>query len=455
MRMGGSERAPSERDASVNRPLEGVRGVTALPQPHFYYTPCQKIRQAAILGSGMSKLNFPQGFLWGAATSSHQVEGGNDQNDWWEWEKRTQPSEKQSKNACNQWNNWPEDVELIAELGHTATRLSLEWSRIEPKPDEFDQAALDHYRDFLIALRAKGIKTVVTLHHFTNPLWVSEFGGWSNSCVVKRFNSYAERVLQDLAPYIDILLTINEPGVYAFMSYQIGAWPPQEHSRSKMLRVLWNMACAHQAVSCVVKRQYPLLPIGIAYNMTTFEPVHPNCLRERLAAKFLHAFNNLSFYWLSGWKNHDILGVNYYFHRRLDATGRLWPRFQDPKETNKPVSDLGWELFPEGLGRVVRALQKYGKPILITEHGLADADDSRRPAFLQASLSSLSSAMGAGAPVIGYLHWSLMDNFEWADGFAPRFGLVEVDYATQKRTPRPSALSYKDIINASKTQKRA
>ncbi len=185
--------------------------------------------------------------------------------------------------------------------------------------------------------------------------------------------------------------------------------------------------------------------------MTTFETVHPTSWRERFAAHWMAAVNNFSFYWFSGWKTHDVLGVNYYFHRRLDATGRRWPRFQDPQETNRPTSDLGWELFPEGLGRIVRSLKKHKKPILITEHGLADADDSRRPQFIQDSLSHLSSAIADGAPVIGYLHWSLLDNFEWADGFTPRFGLVEVDYVTQARTPRASAWLYKEIITAQPT----
>lgn len=171
----------------------------------------------------MTDLSFPNGFLWGAATSSHQVEGGNVANDWWAWEKRVQPEIKQSGNACDQWNRWPSDVELISELGHNAHRLSLEWSRIEPEPDVFDEATLSHYADILQALRAKGIKTVVTLHHFTNPEWLAALGGWSSSCVVKYFVRYVDVVTRRLGSEIDMLLTINEPGVYAFMSYQIGA----------------------------------------------------------------------------------------------------------------------------------------------------------------------------------------------------------------------------------------
>lgn len=397
----------------------------------------------------MDSFPFPKDFWWGAATSSHQVEGTNQNNDWWAWEQRVQPTEKRSGMACDQWNRWREDVELIQSLGHNAHRLSLEWSRIEPEPGVFDESVLAHYRELLDTLQRKGIKTVVTLHHFTNPQWLVELGGWSASCVVKRFRSYAAKVIAELGSSIDLLLTINEPGVYAFMSYQVGTWPPQERSWLKMICVLWHMAQAHRAAYKLIKQQLPSLPVGIAQNMATFEPVHATNWRERFAARWMSAFNNRSFYWVSDLKTHDVLGVNYYFHRRLDVSGKLWPRIQDPKETNRPISDLGWELFPEGLGAVVRSLKSYKKPILITENGLADADDSRRPAFLEKSLQSISKAIQDDIPVIGYLHWSLLDNFEWADGFTPRFGLVEVDYKTQERHPRPSAILFKEILQKS------
>lgn len=395
-------------------------------------------------------LSFPEDFLWGAATSSHQVEGGNTLNDWWAWEQTLPLSDSRSNQACNHWNTWKADVQLIHELGHTAHRLSIEWSRIEPESGVFDEGAIAHYRDVLRGLKARGIKTVVTLHHFTNPKWLAAQGGWLKSCVVKRYLRYVEKVVRELGSEMDFILTLNEPGVYAYMSYRAGLWPPQKKSSLKMLRVLWHMARAHRAAYELIKQLSPATPVGIAQNMSTFEPVHPTSWQERFAARWLHAFNNLSFYWLSDWKTHDVLGINYYFHRRLDATGRIWPGFQDPHETNRPVSDLGWELHPEGLGGILQSLIRYHKPLLVTEHGLADAADSRRPKYLTESLEGVSQAIQAGAPVVGYLHWSLLDNFEWADGFMPRFGLVEVEYATQKRTPRPSAFLYKKIIEQTK-----
>ncbi len=399
------------------------------------------------------KFIFPKDFLWGASTSSHQVEGENDKNDWWTWERTHQPSERQSGHACDQWYRWPEDAELIKALGHNSHRLSLEWSRIEPTEGVFDESALIHYQTLLSTLQASGIKTVVTLHHFTNPKWMAEKGGWRSSCVVKYFVRYVERVVSVLGSQIDYLITINEPTVYAFMSYRAGLWPPQERSTFQMTRVIWNMAQAHKQAYTVTKRSFPALPIGIAHNVSTFDAIHKNCLREEWAASWLDFWNNSSFYRLTGIHTHDFLGINYYFHRRLDAAGRIWPAFQDPKTTKRPVSDLGWELYPEGLGQVMRTLKTYNKPILVTEHGLADADDSQRPEFIKKALASLSKAIQDGSPVIGYLHWSLLDNFEWADGFSPCFGLVKVDYSTQKRTPRPSAWVYKELIERARNSR--
>lgn len=398
-----------------------------------------------------NQTQFPSDFLWGAATSSHQVEGNNRQNDWWAWEQAHQSAKKQSGPACDQWNRWKEDCVLIKTLGHNAHRLSLEWSRIEPEEGCFNPSAINHYRNLLETLRREGIQTIVTLHHFTNPQWLAAKGGWTNSCVVKHYCQYIEKVMAELGSEIDVVLTINEPSVYAYMSYTAGLWPPQRRSYWQTLRVLWNMAAAHRKAYTIIKQHFPHLPVGIANNLSTFEAVHPGNWRETCAARFYTIWNNRPFYWLTGLKTHDVLGLNYYFHRRLNAYGRLWPIFLPPKEFGKPVSDLGWELFPEGLTRAAKLLERYKKPILVTEHGLADATDSRRPAFIKESLEKLLTAKHQGLPLIGYLHWSLLDNFEWADGFTPRFGLVEVDYTTQKRTPRKSAWYFKEFIETSKT----
>lgn len=394
------------------------------------------------------QLRFPPHFLWGSSTSAHQVEGGNANNDWWAWE-QSRPPEFRSGDAADQWHRWREDIDLLKSLGQNAYRLSLEWARIEPTEGTFDMEAISHYKEVLSYCRAQGIATAVTLHHFTNPLWVRDQGGWTSSKTANSFAKYADKALEHLGPEIDLLLTINEPQVYAFMSYQAGAWPPQGRSMVASAKVMWNMARAHRKAYALIKNRFPQLPVGIAYNMTTFE-AHHDTFKERFFARLYDLFNNRSFYWLSGLATHDFLGINYYFHRRLDGSRSFVPTFADPVALGKTVSDLGWELCPEKLGSLVRSLRPLDKPIIITEHGLADADDSRRPTFIQESVASLLAAKRDGTNVIGYLHWSFMDNFEWADGFGPRFGLVEIDYKTQARKPRGSAYSYKETIEANK-----
>lgn len=387
---------------------------------------------------------FPKPFLWGSATSSHQVEGGNHANDWWAWE-QSRPEPYRSGTACDSWNRWEEDLQLAQDLGHNSYRFSIEWSRIEPEEGRFDEDAIAHYQNILQACRTRGIVSVVTLHHFTNPRWFSDKGGWLQSTAPQQFARYAEHCLRQLGTHIDLLLTINEPQVYAFMSYQIGVWPPQHASKWESTRVMWYMAKAHRRVYALAKKLCPSLPVGVAYNMTTFAAEDDRWI-TRAYTKFASIVANRSFYWVSGYRTHDFFGVNYYFHRRLRCRSFFMPEIVDPKHLGLPTSDLGWELYPEGVARVVTELGSQGKPILITEHGLADAVDTRRATYLEASLRHLLMAKRLGAPLIGYLHWSLLDNFEWADGFTPRFGLVEVDYATQRRTPRASAYVYKRII---------
>lgn len=333
----------------------------------------------------------------------------------------------------------------MQELGHNAYRFSLEWSRIEPQEGVFDTEAITRYRSMLEACRARGITSVVTLHHFTNPQWFAARGGWTRSSNADAFVRYASHCLDKLGGLIDLLITINEPQVYAFMSYQLGAWPPQHRSHQEGLRVMWNMAKAHKRVYKLAKTLFPSLPVGIAYNMTSFAAEDGSWL-TRAYARICALGNNHLFYWMTGYVTHDFFGVNYYFHRRLRRKHGFIPEIIDPKELGKPVSDLGWELFAEGVVRVLEPLTRHRKPILITEHGLADADDSRRPQYLKESVAALMQAKAQGIPLMGYLHWSLLDNFEWADGFGPRFGLVAVEYGTQKRTPRRSAYMYRDLI---------
>lgn len=370
-------------------------------------------------------MEFPKRFLFGAATSAHQVEGNNIHSDWWAWEQSTS-GVHQSGKAADHWNRFREDFALAKNLGHTAHRLSIEWSRIEPRPGEFNKKALEHYREVLLELRKQNIKSFVTLHHFTNPEWLAQKGGWETGYAVERFEIYVRYVSQQLGELVDFWVTINEPMVYASQSYWRVKWPPQKRSLISMMRVIGNLAKAHRSVYRILKMVHPNIPVGFAKHLVAYIPEHAKRLDSQMFVKIKDWWFNKRFFSLTRGA-YDFIGVNYYF------PGINWQTWHGPK------SDLGWPVYPEGLTHVLKGMKRYKKPIYITENGIADADDSRRADFIREHIRAVRDAIAQGVDVRGYLHWSLLDNFEWADGFAPRFGLIEVDYSTMERTVRPSA----------------
>lgn len=391
-------------------------------------------------------LVFPKGFLWGAATSSHQVEGNNTNSDWWAWEQQL-PEKMRSGQAADQYHRYEEDFDLAKSLNHNAHRLSIEWARIEPVENQFDQKEINHYKKVLKALKDRGITVMLTLHHFTNPAWFTKIGGWENGQAAKYFDRYVKKVVPELKDYVDLWVTINEPAVYAYCSFLIGKWPPQKKSQLSAWKVFWNMAQAHKKAYRTIHQLKPNAQVGIAQNVSSFDIFHHHSLLENLTEWFLDITNNHSFYILTGKNTHDFLGLNYYFNRYISFNGQArLPSLVDIIVTKKEVSDLGWEIYPEGIFDIIMDSSDYHKPIYITENGLASTNDDRRCRFLIAYLKEIYHAIQTGADVRGYFHWSLIDNFEWVDGFDPRFGLIEVDYQTLKRTPRPSAYIYAEII---------
>lgn len=396
-------------------------------------------------------LKFPENFLWGTATSAHQVEGNNFNSDWWYWEQRRQPEEKRSGIACDQYNLYPEDFQMSKDLGHNAHRLSIEWARIEPEEGKFDQSEIEHYQKVLKDLKDKGFTVMLTLNHITIPLWLAKKGGWENFNSPNYFNRFVKRIVPELKDLVDLWITINEPGVYAFMAYQggtpSGSWPPQKNSNFSAMKVFWNMARAHKKAYNSIHKVIPNAQVGIAQNAWSFEIFHRHSILESLFQTGWDVAVNHMFYKLTGLKTHDFLGVNYYFNYYISFNGesRL-PSLVDISKIHFDVSDMGWEIYPEGIFDVLMDFSDYHKPIYITENGLASTNDDRRCRFLIGYLKEIYHAISYGIDVKGYFHWSLIDNFELADGFGPRFGLVEVDYATQKRTPRPSAHVYQRII---------
>lgn len=391
-------------------------------------------------------LKFPDGFLWGSATSAHQVEGNNSNSDWWEWELLS--GRTKSGQADDQYNLYNQDFELAKNLGHNAHRLSIEWSRIEPQEGVFDQKEIDHYKQVLKSLKDKGFTVMLTLHHFTSPKWLADIGGWENSKSVSYFSRFVEKIVPELKNYVDFWITINEPGVYVFMGYlggdDAGSFPPSKKNTLSAIKVTWNFAQAHKKAYNLIHKIIPGAKVGMAQNVSSFGSSHKHSVMELLAVGLSDIITNHSFYFLTkGY--HDFLGLNYYFHYRFSTDKSFIPKIVNPETQRQDVSDLGWEIYPEGLFDVLTDLSD-GLPIYITEAGIASTNDDRRTRFLIEYLQEVYRAVNSGVKIKGFFYWSLIDNFEWHRGFDPRFGLVEIDYSTQKRTPRPSAYVYKEII---------
>jgi beta-glucosidase len=411
-------------------------------------------------------LTFPRQFLWGTATASHQVEGSNTNNDWWAWEQQDHILDgTRSDLACDHYHRFREDFELFASLHQNAHRLSLEWSRIEPTPGHFDPDAIRHYRHVLETLRRWNIEPVVTLHHFTNPLWVSAKGAWETVDIVDAFGRYVTRAVDAFGDLVRYWVTINEPVVYATKGYLEGVWPPGKRSLLLVRQVLHNMILGHARATRIIRDRSPRgdVQIGIAHHLRVFDPYRPILPVDHFVARIGESFFNRAvllsmlkgqFQFPFGWGPVpeaddllDFIGVNYY-SRDMATFDFRYPKnyfgsfFAHP---DRPKTAAGWEIYPEGMYRLLKFLGQFKKPIMITENGVADERDELRPAFLISHLQQIHRAMQEGIQVQGYLHWSALDNFEWAEGRRLRFGLIHVDYDTLERTVKPSGELYAKI----------
>jgi beta-glucosidase len=396
----------------------------------------------------VDKLEFPKGFLWGAATSAHQVEGGT-HNNWSEWEqssgrlvqlendgliKKYGRENYVSGNAADHYHRYREDFALERELGHNATRISIEWSRIEPEEGRFNADAIAHYQDVVAAIRASGMEPFVTLWHWTVPTWFRDKHEFERHANIRYFTRFVEKMVTEF-PGVKFWITLNEPEVYASGHYLRGEKPPQKKDPFLALMVYENLISAHRAAYRAIKKNHPQALVGIAKNNIQYEAYKNRFWNKALKRIADWGWN---FYFLDHIKDsQDFIGLNHYFHNRIDG----W----FGRNENKRMNEMGWELYPEAMFYVLSDLKKYQVPIYITESGLADAHDAQRGWFLRETLAGVHRAIVAGADVRGYLYWSLMDNFEWQHGFWPRFGLIEINYATQERKPRRSAFFYKKI----------
>ncbi|MFZ1736266.1 MAG: glycoside hydrolase family 1 protein, partial [Candidatus Moraniibacteriota bacterium] len=340
--------------------------------------------------------------------------------------------------ACDHYHRYEEDFDIAKDLNHTAYRFSIEWSRIEPEEGEWDKQGIAHYQDVIRALRARNIEPFVTLWHWTLPLWLAEKGGILAPQFPEYFARYAEKIAQALGNDVQFWITLNEPDVVTGHAYIKAQWPPQEKSFLKYLCANLALIRAHKRAYHLIKKSSPNAHIGIAKHQLSFE-LYRNTPTNRFLKKVAHYFWNRWF--LNHIKRHqDFIGLNHYGRCVLDNGF-----YKNPNERR---TDIGWEFYPESIYQALVDLKPYGKPIYITENGLADQDDAMRTEFLTRALTSVHRAIADGADVRGYLHWSLLDNFEWDKGFWPRFGLIDIDRHTLERRIRPSARYYAEICKA-------
>jgi beta-glucosidase len=375
------------------------------------------------------RLGLPAGFLWGAATAAHQVEGGNVNSDWWELENSDPPRvPERSGDACDSYHRYAEDIGIVADLGLTAYRFSLEWARIEPARGAFSAAAIDHYRRMVAACHARGVTPVVTLHHLTHPRWFWHAGHWTAPDAAEVFARYCERVRPVLDEGVEWVFTINEPNVLASVIALRAGAQAEHFLPAPDGAAADGLAAAHRAARAVLAGR----PGSLGWTVASFGMAADDPADAATADRLGHAYEDR---FLAESAADTVVGVQAYTRVRIGATGVV------PPPAGTETTQMGWEYLPGAVGTAVRhaAAVTGGTPCLVTENGVATADDDRRIAYLRGALGALADAVDDGVDVRGYLHWSLLDNFEWAEGFRPRFGLVAVDRTTFLRTPKPSA----------------
>ena len=421
-------------------------------------------------------MTFPPGFLWGVATASHQYEGGNTNNQWYQWEQSGHILTGDTCGlACDWWGEHAErDFDRAQRMGLNALRLSLEWSRIEPQPGQWDATALARYRQMLTGLRSRGIEPLVTLHHFTHPIWFEKRGAFLSPDAVERFTLYVTHAVEALGDLCDFWCTINEPNIYSTFGYEFEDFPPgRKGDAIAAVRVQAAMARAHAAAYHAIHRVQPGARVGWAQHYNLFDPANPRSPLDRLVAGiqdaafndfFTHAIltgeANFPFNLFAGDLRGvrgtcDYVGINVYYRALvafdlrypLELFGHNYARPGAP-EGDQPIGAPFTEVFPFGISRVASRVAALGKPIYVTENGVADATDRIRPWLLVEAARTMHEVIAGGLDLRGYFHWSLVDNFEWAEGWRLRFGLFGLDPRTQVRTPRPSADLYAAIVQA-------
>ncbi len=432
-----------------------------------------------------SSLAFPAGFMMGTCTAEYQVSGSFQcpNTNWAEHElKKTllggstiQNSDRSGK-ACEHWNRYKQDIALMKELGVTAYRFSVEWSRIEPREGIFDRSAIEHYHNVCDSLIEAGITPVITLHHFTNPLWFERKGAFEKEENIAYFVRYAKKVFNELGSKVPLWCTINEPGMYAFMGYIKGDFPPAEKMSFKKAgmvtkHLLQAHVRAYKALKALPNGQKA--QIGLVHSLTQFEPYHEGVGPEHALCYYLNQYMHraiLQFLVTGKFQLNtitssvtyedpnapsmlDFIGLNYYSHVLVNLLS-LPPQIPAYRPGDIPT-DMPYGLYAEGLYQAIQEVAAIGVPIYITENGIADKTDDRRELYIKRYLYALSQAINDGYDVRGYFYWSLMDNFEWSFGYSMKFGLYEVNFKTQERTLRKGSGYFKEVAQLLRNQAQA
>ena len=420
------------------------------------------------IGMPQATFRFPTGFLWGAATAAHQVEGNNTNNNWSAWEQGEGNiiHGDRSGQACDWWQGgrWKEDFDRAAETGQNAHRMSIEWSRIQPAEDRWDEDALDHYREIIRGMFERGLTPMVTLHHFTDPLWLTEKGGWEFDGVVELFATFTRRVVEALKEYVPYWITINEPNVYTYSGYLGGGFPPNHNNIGAAAIVMANLLRGHAAAYRTIHAIQPGARVGYAHHHRPMRPAKPGFPPDMWAARFLSKNWNDSFAdgITSGRFNfilhsvavpeargtQDFVGLNYYSVEMVTFRPLAFDNFFHSRSFPKgpAMSESNFIAnVPYGLFESLRWAKRFNLPILVTENGVEDSKDTLRPRYIAEHVHQMWRATNFNWQIKGYFHWSLVDNFEWERGWSQRFGLWGLDAATQTRIRRPSVDLYEAI----------
>jgi beta-glucosidase len=411
--------------------------------------------------------HFPKGFLWGTATAAQQMEGQNTNNNWAEWETQAGRIVEGQKAglACDWWGGrWQEDFQRAYDTGQNAHRFSIEWSRIQPEPDRWDDKALQVYVEMLRWLRDHQMTALVTLHHFTDPLWLMATGGWENPATPALFEKFVRHVIPVLKEYVTLWVTINEPNVYIMSGWVGGPFPPGKSDLGLAARVMENMIRGHALAYKAIHELQPEAQVGVATNYRSLKAARSWSLLDRIPTNIQNQIYNNAFNdtLATGKLNlvlkridipeaahtQDFIGVNYYSRDlvkfNLLNPGEMFGSRSYPKEA--PLSTTGFIAdIPEGMFDGLKWAHRYDLPIIVTENGVEDDRDTLRPRYTIEHIHQVWRAANFNWRVKGYFHWSLVDNFEWERGWTQRFGLWGLDVETQERIRRPSVDAYAAI----------